>query len=68
MIFDSRPSIVGHRGFGSGQRGGYRENTVASCLAAVACGLSWVELDVYRTATASWWSGTTRSHRPARRS
>ncbi len=49
MIFDSRPSIVGHRGFGSGQRGGYRENTVASCLAAVACGLSWVELDVYRT-------------------
>lgn len=49
MIFDSKPSIVGHRGFGSGNRGGYRENTVASFLAAVACGLSWVELDVYRT-------------------
>ena len=40
MIFDTKPSIVGHRGFGSGQRGGYRENTVGSFLAAVACGLS----------------------------
>ncbi len=48
MIFDSKPSIVGHRGFGSGQRGGYRENTMASVLAAVSCGLSWVELDVRR--------------------
>jgi glycerophosphoryl diester phosphodiesterase len=49
MIFDAKPTIVGHRGFGSGQRGGYRENTVGSFLAAVACGLSWVELDVHRT-------------------
>jgi glycerophosphoryl diester phosphodiesterase len=49
MIFDTKPSIVGHRGFGSGHRGGFRENTVASFLAAVACGLSWVELDVYRS-------------------
>jgi glycerophosphoryl diester phosphodiesterase len=49
LIFDTKPAVVGHRGFGSGQRGGHRENTVASFLAAVACGLSWVELDVHRT-------------------
>ncbi len=49
MIFDAQPSIVGHRGFGSGHRGGYRENTVASMLAAVASGVSWVELDVHRS-------------------
>jgi glycerophosphoryl diester phosphodiesterase len=49
MIFDSKPSIVGHRGFGAGNRGGYHENTVASFLAAVACGLLWVELDVHRS-------------------
>jgi glycerophosphoryl diester phosphodiesterase len=49
MIFDSKPSIVGHRGFGAGNPGGYRENTVASFLAAVACGLIWVELDVHRS-------------------
>lgn len=49
MIFDKKPSIVGHRGFGSGHRGGYQENTVGSFLAAVACGLSWVELDVHRS-------------------
>jgi glycerophosphoryl diester phosphodiesterase len=49
MIFDFKPSIVGHRGFGSGRRGGFRENTIESFLAAVACDLSWVELDVYRS-------------------
>ncbi len=49
MIFETKPSVVGHRGFGSGQRGGHRENTVASFLAAVACGVSWVELDVHRS-------------------
>jgi glycerophosphoryl diester phosphodiesterase len=49
VIFDAQPAIVGHRGFGSGQRGGYRENTVASFLAAVASGVSWVELDVHRS-------------------
>jgi glycerophosphoryl diester phosphodiesterase len=50
MIFDSKPSIVGHRGFGSGLQRGYRENTIASFQAAVASGLSWVELDVHRSA------------------
>jgi len=49
VIFDAKPTIVGHRGFGSGQRGGYRENTVASFRAAVASGLSAVELDVHRS-------------------
>jgi len=49
MIFDGKPSIVGHRGFGSGDRAGYRENTVASFLAAVGCGLPWIELDVHRS-------------------
>lgn len=30
--------------------GGYRENTVESCLAAVEAGLSWIEIDAQRTA------------------
>src|SRR5499427_4420270 len=49
MIFESKPTIVGHRGFGTGTRDGYRENTLESYLAAVAHGLSWVELDVRRS-------------------
>ncbi len=42
--------MVGHRGFGRGSPGGYRENTVESCLAAAAAGLPWIEIDVQRTA------------------
>jgi len=49
MIFETKPTIVGHRGFGARTRDGYRENTLESCLAAVAHGLSWVELDVRRS-------------------
>lgn len=49
MIFDPKPTIVGHRGFGSGESRGYRENTMDSYLAAVAHGLSWIELDVQRS-------------------
>lgn len=49
MIFDGRPDVVGHRGFGAGTPGGYRENTMASYLAAVSHGLSWIELDVQRS-------------------
>ena len=49
MIFETKPTIIGHRGFGSGTRDGYRENTLESYLAAVAHGLSWVELDVRRS-------------------
>src|SRR6266702_4172655 len=49
MIFDSKPAIIGHRGFGAGERDGYRENTLESYLAAVAHGLAWIELDVQRS-------------------
>jgi glycerophosphoryl diester phosphodiesterase len=49
MIFETKPTIVGHRGFGSGTRDGYRENTLESYLAAVAHGLSWIELDAQRS-------------------
>ncbi len=49
MIFETKPTVVGHRGFGAGTRGGYQENTLASYLAAVEHGLSWIELDVQRT-------------------
>jgi glycerophosphoryl diester phosphodiesterase len=49
MIFATKPTIVGHRGFGAGERAGYRENTLESYLAAVAHGLSWIELDVRRS-------------------
>jgi glycerophosphoryl diester phosphodiesterase len=49
VIFDVRPSVVGHRGFGAGQPGGYLENTIGSFLQAVRAGLSWVELDVQRS-------------------
>ncbi len=49
MIFDVKPTVVGHRGFGSGTAGGYRENSVESFLAAAASGVTWVELDVRRS-------------------
>jgi glycerophosphoryl diester phosphodiesterase len=49
MIFDPKPAIIGHRGFGAGEHNGYRENTVESYLAAVAHGLTWIEMDVQRS-------------------
>ena len=49
MIFEAKPTVVGHRGFGAGSPGGYAENTLDAYLAAVAHGLSWVELDVQRS-------------------
>ena len=49
MIFDTKPTVVGHRGFGSGESRGCRENTIDSYLAAVSHGLSWIELDVQRS-------------------
>ena len=49
MIFDAPPAIVGHRGFGAGLAGGYRENSVESFLAAAAQGVPWVELDARRS-------------------
>lgn len=44
-LFDSTPAICGHRGSGRGVVGGYAENTLASCLAAVQWGLRWLEVD-----------------------
>jgi glycerophosphoryl diester phosphodiesterase len=49
VIFESKPVIVGHRGFGAGQPGGYRENSVESFLAAATAGLTFVELDARRS-------------------
>jgi glycerophosphoryl diester phosphodiesterase len=49
VIFNGKPSVVGHRGFGAHQPGGYQENTIASYQAAVASGLDWIELDVQRS-------------------
>lgn len=49
-FFDGRPSLVGHRGLGSGVVGDHRENTVGSALAALAAGVDAVEVDVVRTA------------------
>lgn len=49
-VFDPKPAVVGHRGMGRGTVDGYVENTMESYLAAVEHGLSWVEVDVLRTA------------------
>jgi glycerophosphoryl diester phosphodiesterase len=49
VIFDVKPTVVGHRGFGSGTTACRRENSIESFLAAVASGLTWVELDVRRS-------------------
>ncbi|POM26928.1 cytoplasmic glycerophosphodiester phosphodiesterase [Actinomadura rubteroloni] len=54
MIFEQTPTVIGHRGAGSGDvpvpgRGTVAENTLASILAAAEAGLSWVEIDVTRT-------------------
>ena len=46
MMFDGTPTVIGHRGCGSGPG----ENTLESLLRAVDLGLSWVEIDVQRTA------------------
>ncbi|TDC96158.1 glycerophosphodiester phosphodiesterase [Actinomadura sp. 7K507] len=56
MIFERTPAVIGHRGYGSGDPtppgsgGPVAENTLPSMLAAVDAGLSWVEIDVTRTA------------------
>jgi glycerophosphoryl diester phosphodiesterase len=49
LIFEQRPAIVGHRGFGAGQPDGYGENSVESFLAAARHGVPWVELDARRS-------------------
>lgn len=49
-IFDGEPTVIGHRGLGSGVLDGHAENTMSSYLAAVEAGLGWIELDVRRSA------------------
>lgn len=44
-LFDRTPALAGHRGSGRGVVGGYAENTLASCLAAVRWGMRWLEID-----------------------
>jgi glycerophosphoryl diester phosphodiesterase len=49
-VFDPRPAMIGHRGLGSGIVHGHEENTLGSFLGAIEVGLTWVEVDVRRTA------------------
>jgi glycerophosphoryl diester phosphodiesterase len=48
-VFAERPTVIGHRGLGCGIVQGYEQNTLGSFLAAVECGVGWVEVDVRRT-------------------
>ena len=45
-LFTGTPAICGHRGCGRGQG----ENTLASCLAAVEHGVTWLEIDARQAA------------------
>ena len=49
MIFEYKPSLVGHRGCGAGQADGYQENSLEAFLAAAVAGVPWVELDARRS-------------------
>ncbi|MCW2989966.1 MAG: putative glycerophosphoryl diester phosphodiesterase [Solirubrobacterales bacterium] len=44
-LFESPPALCGHRGSGRGVVGGFAENTLASCRAAVEWGMRWLEID-----------------------
>jgi glycerophosphoryl diester phosphodiesterase len=44
-LFESTPTLCGHRGSGRGVVGGRVENTLESCLAAIEWGLRWLEID-----------------------
>ena len=54
MIFETKPTIIGHRGFGAGERAGYRENTLESYLVAVEHGCPGSSWTSGAAATASW--------------
>jgi glycerophosphoryl diester phosphodiesterase len=49
LIFEYKPSVVGHRGSGAGQADGYPENSLEAFLAAAVSGVPWVELDARRS-------------------
>jgi glycerophosphoryl diester phosphodiesterase len=44
-VFADPPVLCGHRGLGKGVVDGHRENTLGAFRAAVAAGLTWVEVD-----------------------
>lgn len=46
----SPTTLIGHRGLGRGVVDGHPQNTLGSFLAALDAGVSWVEVDVRRTA------------------
>lgn len=48
-LFTGSPAVCGHRGCGRGTG----ENTLASCLAAVAHGVTWLEVDARQAADGS---------------
>jgi glycerophosphoryl diester phosphodiesterase len=48
-VFGGRPTILGHRGLGSGVVDGHVENTPDSFRVAAKEGLRWIETDVRRT-------------------
>jgi glycerophosphoryl diester phosphodiesterase len=49
-IFAEHPTLCGHRGLGSGEVDGHRENTLGSFHGCVEAGLDWVEVDLRVTA------------------
>jgi glycerophosphoryl diester phosphodiesterase len=49
LIFEYKPTVVGHRGSGAGQADGYQENSLEAFLAAAVSGVPWVELDARRS-------------------
>jgi glycerophosphoryl diester phosphodiesterase len=49
LIFEYKPTVVGHRGSGAGQADGYQENSLEAFLAAAVDGVPWVELDARRS-------------------
>ena len=49
MIFEYKPSVVGHHGSGASQADGYQENSLEAFLAAAVSGVPWVELDARRS-------------------
>jgi glycerophosphoryl diester phosphodiesterase len=49
-IFTTHPTLCGHRGLGSGEVDGHRENTLGSYLACAEAGMEWVEVDLRLTA------------------
>ena len=48
-VFTDPPVLAGHRGLGRRVVDGHLENTLESFLAAVECGLRWVEVDARAT-------------------